>query len=249
MPSISALIIARDEARNIAEAIRSVGFCDEVLVVDSGSTDDTVRIAEQAGARVLFNAWPGHVKQKNFAVQQARHDWVLSIDADERISPELAASIKAALADEPRVAGFETARRAFYLGRWIRHCGWYPDWRVRLFRRDCGQWEGIDPHDIVKVNGPVQRLSGDILHYTYRDLSHHLQVIDRYTSIGAEQRAQRGRRAGLLDLLIRPPWTFIKKYVLKAGFLDGTAGLLICALSSYYVFLKYAKLWERGRGA
>ncbi|MDP8256605.1 MAG: glycosyltransferase family 2 protein [Candidatus Alcyoniella australis] len=248
MQPISAVIITRDEANNIVDALRSVEFCDELLVVDSGSVDDTVSLAQQAGARVLHNQWPGHVAQKNFAIDNAAHDWILSIDADERISDELATSIKAAMAAEPAVSGFEVSRRAFYLGRWIDHCGWYPDRRVRLFDRRNARWEGIDPHDFIRVQGPQRRLEGDLLHYTYRDISHHLAVIDRYTTIGADRLAKLGRRATINDIVGRPIWTFFKKYVLKLGVLDGLPGLLVCALSSYYVFLKYAKLWERGRG-
>jgi len=247
MEKLSVTVITKNEEHNIADALLSVDFADEIVVVDSGSEDRTVEIARRFTDRVIEKDWPGHVAQKNYAVEAASHDWILSIDADERVSPELAAGIRRVLAEGPDRDGYRVRRKVFYLGRWIRHCGWYPDYRVRLFDRRKAKWTGLDPHDIVEVHGETGRIEADLLHYTYRDISDHLGTIDSYTTIGARRYKEAGRRAGAWDILLRPPYTFLKKYVFQRGFLDGFAGLLISMLSAYYVFLKYAKLWEMGR--
>jgi glycosyltransferase involved in cell wall biosynthesis len=243
---ISAVIIAKDEAENVEECVRSVAFCDEVLVLDSGSTDGTPDLARRAGARVVSTDWPGYVAQKNRAAGMAEHDWVLSIDADERVDDRLRAAIEALrAAGEPAAAAFEATRHTFTLGRWIDHGGWYPEWRTRLFDRRRCRWGGIDPHDRVETEGPVARLAeGEIRHYTYRSISAHLAQIDRFTTIAAREKVARGRTASLLPMLFRPPWRFLRMYVLRRGFLDGRAGFVLAVLAAYYVFAKYAKVWE-----
>ena len=243
-PRLSVCIVAMNEEDRIADCLRSVDFADEWIVVDSHSTDRTREVAVDLGARVVERDWPGHVEQKNFAIDQAQHDWVLCLDADERISPELRASVLAALARNEQPDGFECARRTWYLGRWIRHGGWYPDRKLRLFRRSRGRWGGTNPHDHVFVEGGVERLDGDILHYSYRSLSDHLKTIDSFTTIAAREKLARGRTAGLLDLVGRPSWKLLRMYVLKGGFLDGVPGLVVAVTGSFYVFLKYAKLRE-----
>ncbi len=241
---ISVCIVAMNEEDRIGDCLRSVEFADEWIVVDSHSTDRTREIAAEFGARVIERDWPGHVEQKNFALDQAEHDWVLCIDADERVSPELRVSIQAALASDTLPDGFRFARRTWYLGRWIDHGGWYPDRKLRLFRRGRARWGGINPHDHVQMEGDALLLSGDLLHYSYRSIADHLRTINSFTTIAAREKHSRGQRAGLLDLLGRPFWKFLRMYLLKAGFLDGVAGIVVAVIGSFYVFLKYAKLLE-----
>ncbi len=243
-PPLSVCIVAMNEADRIADCLRSADFADEWIVIDSHSTDATREVAAELGARVIERDWPGHVAQKNFAIDQAAHDWVLCLDADERVSPELRAAVLAALEESDPPNGFECARRTLYLGRWIRHGGWYPDRKLRLFRRSCGRWGGVDPHDRVAVEGAVGRLRGDLLHHSYRSLSDHLRTIDSFTTIAAREKHARGRRASVVDLTLRPLWKFLRMYVLKAGFRDGLPGFVVAVTGSFYVFLKYAKLRE-----
>lgn len=245
---LSVTIIARDEADRIEAAIRSVGFAAEVVVLDSGSTDDTVARARAAGARVVETDWPGHVAQKNRALAEAAHDWVLSIDADEQVSPALAREIQHVLAAEPDVAGFSVPRLSWYLGAPLRHGLWYPDRRVRLFDRRRARWGGLDPHDLVEVDGPVQRLAGDLVHHPYRDLGEHLATIDRYTRTAAAGLRARGARAQWWDLLLRPPLHFVKAFLLRAGFRDGVRGLMVAALGAVYVLIKWSRVRLGGDG-
>ncbi|MDP2311207.1 MAG: glycosyltransferase family 2 protein [Pseudomonadota bacterium] len=232
---LSAVIIARDEADRIEDAIRSVAFADECVVLDSGSVDDTVARARALGARVVETDWPGHVAQKNRALAEARGDWILAIDADERVTDALRASIVAALL-VPAADGFRMARRNHWLGHRLAHGLWYPDRRVRLARRDRARWGGEDPHDVLIVGGVVADLTGDLDHHPYRTLAEHLATIDRYSTIGA-------RRGSWVDILVRPPWHFIHGYLLRRGFLDGLPGLVVAALGAVYTLLK----WSRAR--
>ncbi|HEY5657802.1 MAG TPA: glycosyltransferase family 2 protein [Myxococcota bacterium] len=243
-PSLSACIVTLDEEDRLGDCLASLRWCDEILVVDSHSTDRTREIAAAAGARVIERDWPGHVAQKEYAVRQARHDWVLCIDADERVSPELEKEIaELRAAGFPDFAGWTLSRVSSYLGRWIRHGTWYPDLKLRLFDRRRGRWAGRDPHDRVEVDGPVGRLRGELLHHPYRNLEEHLATIERYTAIMARELNESGRRARLRDLVLRPPARFFVYYVLRGGWLDGWRGLLMAYLAAHYVRLKYAKLW------
>ncbi len=246
---ISACIIAKDEARDIEDAVRSVSFCDEVLVLDSGSSDATPGLARALGAKVVSTDWPGYAAQKARAARLAANDWVLSIDADERVDDRLKAAIEALrTAGEPPFAAYEVTRHTFTLGRWIDHGGWYPEWRVRLFDRRRARWGGVDPHDRVETDGPVARIrEGEVRHFTYRSISEHLAQIDRFTTISAREKVARGKTGSLASLLFRPPWRAFRMYVLRLGFLDGRAGLVLATLAGYYVFLKYAKVWEQTR--
>jgi glycosyltransferase involved in cell wall biosynthesis len=249
-PPISVCVVAMNEEDNIADCLASADFVDERIVVDSHSKDATRERAAASGARVIERDWPGHVEQKNFAIDQAANDWVLCLDADERVSPELKASILAALERGDLPDGFEMARRTWYLGRWIRRGGWYPDVKLRLFRRSKGRWGGVNPHDHARVEGRVVRLDGDLLHYSYRSISDHLRSIDVFTTIAAKEKLKAGRRAGIVDLTLRPFGKFLRMYVLKLGFLEGAAGFVVAATGAFYVFLKYAKLRElAGRGS
>lgn len=247
MPPLSAVLITRNEAAHIEEALASVSWADERLVVDSGSTDDTVARASRAGARVVAREWPGYGAQKNHAASIAAHDWILSLDADERVSPALADEIRATLAGEPAARGYRIPRVTFYLGRWIRSTDWYPDPQLRLYDRRAGRWLERRVHESVRLDGTPGRLRGELLHHAYRDLAHHVSTIDRYTTLAAEQMWEDGRRAGVLQLVAHPPAAFLRNYLLRGGARDGTVGFVISALNAYYVFLKLAKLWERGR--
>jgi glycosyltransferase involved in cell wall biosynthesis len=243
---LSACVIAKDEADRIGACLDSLAFCDEILVVDSHSSDATREIAAARGARVIERDWPGHVAQKEFAIRAARHDWVLCVDADERISPELAPEIRRLReAGFPGPPGWRLPRLSWYLGRPIRHGTWYPDPQLRLFDRRRGRWAGRDPHDRVELDGEPGRLRGHLLHHPYRSLEDHLATIDRYTTTMANGLAEQGRRARLVDLALRPPARFLRSYLLQAGFLDGWRGLLLASLAAHYVRLKYAKLWLR----
>jgi hypothetical protein len=199
---------------------------------------------------VFVEPFRGHVAQKSRAVELARHSWVLCLDADEEVSPELRASIERALSRaDDGVAAFELARKTCYAGRFVLHGGWWPEWRVRLFDRARGRWTGTDPHDRVEVDGRVERLEGALHHYAYRDLEHHLAKANAYTSTMARGLLARGVRFSWLDLLMRPPARFLRMYLLRRGFRDGARGFLLASIGAFYVFLKYAKLWELTRAA
>ncbi len=248
---ISATIVAFNEERNIARAIRSLqrsGCADEVLVVDSGSTDKTRQIAAELGARVIEEPWRGYAAQKNFAAASAVNDWILSIDADEELTPGLASEIAALKTKKPtQFDGWAMPRLARYLGRWIRHSGWYPDRKVRLYHRDRAAWEGEYVHESVRVNGEAGELQNDLLHYTCDSLSEHLRTLDRYTSLAAQELAASRKPVPFHRLIADPPWTFLRSYVVQRGFLDGAHGFLIAAMAGFYTFTKYAKARETRR--
>jgi len=249
MIPLSVAIVARDEADRLEAAIRSVAFAGEILVLDSGSTDGTPELAERLGARVLRTDWPGHVAQKSRALAEVRHDWVLSIDADERVSPELATAIQAALEREPAVVGYAMRRLSWWEGAPMRHGLWGRERKIRLFRRDRARWVGRDPHDRVQLDGPAGTLRGDLHHHPYRDLGEHLATIDRYTALSAARMDEEGVRARWWDLAFRPPLHFVNGILLRGGFLDGVRGLCVAALGALYVLLKWARLWRRQREA
>jgi len=239
---ISATIITYNEELNLSRAIESLRCADEILVVDSGSTDRTVEIAEKLGARVVDSAWPGYAKQKNFAAEAASHDWILSIDADESLSEALEGEIWQLKKNGTRHDAYTMPRMAQYLGRWIRHSGWYPDRKVRLYDRRKATWEGAFVHESVKVSGSIGHLDGNLLHFTCQSLSEHLKTMDRYTTLAAEQLIGSGEQVTWGRLIFEPPWTFFRTYVLKLGFLDGLEGLAIANMAALYNFVKYAKV-------
>jgi glycosyltransferase involved in cell wall biosynthesis len=244
VPKLSVTIITKNEAADIAAAIESVAWADEVIVIDSESADDTVAIARQHGAHVVVRPWPGYIAQKNYAASAASYDWILSLDADERITPALAAEIRTALADEPGHAAYRVPRVTWHLGRWIRTTDWYPDDQLRLYDRRAAEWTGRYVHESVAVRGTVGRLRGELLHFPFRDVADHLETIDRYTTYAARQMHEAGRRAGVLQVALHPPLAFLRNYLWRGGIRDGLTGLVISTLNSYYVFLKFAKLWE-----
>ncbi len=247
MLPVTVTIITKDEAQHIAEAIASASWADEVLVVDSGSTDNTVSVARSTRARVDFRAWTGWIDQKNHAAALASNDWILSLDADERITPELGAEICALLANEPPHRGYRVPRVTFHLGRWIRTTDFFPDFQTRLYDRRAARWNGRYVHESVSVDGPVGELRHELQHYSYDDLHDHLDRINHYTTLAARQMYESGRRAGPVDLLVQGPAAFLRNYILRRGFLDGTVGLTLSAMNAYSVFLKFAKLWELER--
>jgi len=243
-PLLSATIICKNEVEKIRGALDSVRFCDEVVVVDSGSDDGTLEICREAADVVIQKGWPGHIEQKNFALDAASGEWILPLDSDERVSPELAAEIEKTIKSKPEEDGFFINRRVHYLGKWIDRSGWYPEPRIRLFKKGRGRWGGVNPHDAVQVSGRVGRLKGDIIHFTYDDMEDHVNTLNKFSSILASEHKSRGRKFSWATLLLRPPLEFMKKFVLKRGFMDGPQGFYIASFSAFYVFLKIAKLWE-----
>ena len=248
MPPVTATIITKDEADSIADALKSLSWADEIIVVDAESTDETVAIARQFTKRVYVRPWNGYVDQKNYAASLATHDWIFSLDADERVPAELSAEIRALLASEPKVRGFRMPRVSFYLGRWMRTTDMYPDYQLRLYDRRHARWDGMHVHESVSVkSGVVGYLKNELQHYPYKDLSEHLIRMDRYTTLAARQMFEKGKRATRLELLLHPPVAFARNYIVKGGFRDGKPGLIISLVNSYYVMLKFAKLWELQR--
>lgn len=247
---VSAVLIAQNEEKTIVDALASVAFCDEIVVVDSGSTDGTREVAAAAGARVVVNApWPGFTAQRDFATRAARHDWVLALDADERVGAPLREEVQALRARGFAAAGYRIPRVAWYLGRWVRATDWYPDWQVRLFDRTRGAWQGDLVHESFAVRGPVGRLRGDLEHHPYADISDHLRKIDSYTTLWARQAFAAGRRSNVLDMSAGASWAFFRNYVLKRGFVLGSTGFVISVLNTHYTFAKLAKLRELERAA
>lgn len=243
MQSLSVTIIALNEADRIGRAIASVGFAEEVLVLDSGSTDDTVAVARSHGARVIQTDWPGHIAQKARAAAEARHDWVLNIDADETISPALAEEIQAVLAAGGGEAGFSMRRLGHWGGRPIRHGTWWPDPQLRLFDKRRARYTGRDPHDRVACEGAVGHLRGVLLHHPYRDLEEHLATIGRYADTFVDRCLEEGRRAHWWDVVFRPVLHLLKALILRMGLLDGVHGLCVAGLGALYVQLKWGQLY------
>src|SRR5947209_13012501 len=224
---ITATIITRDEERNIARAIESLRCCDEILIVDSGSTDRTVELAANLGARVIEGGWKGYAAQKNWAAEQASNEWILSLDADEALSEALEAEIWNLKKSGPTYDSYTMPRLAHYLGRWIYHSGWYPDRKIRLYDRAKAKWYGDFVHESVKCDGRIGHLESNILHFTCDSLSEHLRTLDRYTTLAAQELVANKMPVPLSALIFDPPWTFVRAYVVKRGFLDGLEGLIV----------------------
>jgi glycosyltransferase involved in cell wall biosynthesis len=248
MPAISAILITYNEQSDLAEALLSLrGVADEIVVVDSGSPDRTCEIARGLGARVVSRPFTNFAEQKNFAAGQAAHDWVLSLDADERLSDGLRESIIGWKQSHPECVAYRMNRKPNYLGGWIRHSGWYPEYCVRLYRRDAGRFVGAI-HESVQVNGRVGLLRGEILHYTIRSLGEHYAKMEAFTTRAAEDLYARGRRRWRGGMWVAAPWTLVQRFLFQLGFLDGYRGALIAWTSARYVWLKYRKLGVLVRG-
>lgn len=240
---LSVVIIAQDEAAHIEACLDSASAAAECVVVDGGSKDHTVALAEARGAVIVQRPFDGFIPQKNAAIDAASHDWILSLDADERLSPELVDSLRALFEQgEPPCSGYLMPRLSHHLGRWIHHGGWYPDRKLRLVDRRHGRWGGRNVHEKILLDGPVGQLDGDLWHYPYRDLAHHLEKMDRYTTIAAETLLEEGRRGAGLRRFLMPPLQFLKAYLLRRGFLDGSAGFTLALLGARYEWQRYSKL-------
>ncbi len=247
---ISAVIITYNEEKRLESALKSLdGIASEIIVVDSISNDDTVKVAKKYTNRTFQRKWTNFADQKKYANSLASYPWILSLDADERLSPELREEIIQIKKEEPDCSGFSMPRRVFYLGKWIRHSGWYPDRKIRLFHKDKARWEGEYVHENLVIEGKIQKLSGSIYHFTYRNISEHLDRINKFSDLGAQKLYVQRKKCRLYHLVFLPFFRFTKSYFLRAGFLDGFAGFVISALNGYSIFIRYAKLreiWKKG---
>jgi hypothetical protein len=244
MNRLSACLITSNEEHNLPRVLSSVeGVADEIVVVDCGSKDRTQEIARERGAKVVTRAWTNFAEQKNFAAATASNNWILSLDADEELSPELRGALLAWKEKEPEFAVYEFARRTWYLGAWVKHTGWYPDFQRRLFRREAAQFTGII-HEALRFEGKPGRLNGDLLHYTLRSVEEHEQKVERYTTLAAQQMFATGRQSWRAAMWFATPWTWFNNFVLCLGFLDGRRGWVISRMAARSTWLKFKKLGE-----
>jgi glycosyltransferase involved in cell wall biosynthesis len=244
---LSATIITLNEEENLRACLESLGFVDEIIVCDSGSTDRTLAIARSFTDKIFQDPWQGFARQKNLAQERAGGHWILNIDADERVTPALREEISAVLKHDSAWAGFKIPRKNFFAGQWIRHGGWYPNYQLRLYRKEAGAFAPREVHEQVVVQGKVGTLKAPLDHFTYRSLSDYLKRMDRYSELSARQYHQEGKRLSWPEILFRSQFTFFKMWVLQRGFLDGASGFVLARLYSYYTFVKYAKLKELNR--
>jgi len=243
--NISVVIIAQDEEENLPACLESASFADEIVLCDGGSSDETVKIAHEYGANVVFRPFDGFSNQKNYAIEQAKGPWILSLDADERVTLELREEIEAILiASAPVADGYRFPRKGYFGKKWVRHGGWWPDYNLRLFLKGKGLFVDRQVHECVQVQGSVNTLKGALEHHTYRDISDYLLRMDRYSTLAAQQAYNDGKHAYLTDLMVRPVATFLRMYLFRTGFLDGYMGLQLAVLYAVYTFSKYAKLKE-----
>jgi len=245
MTPLSAIVITKNEAHNIRACLESIQWADEIIIVDAESSDNTVELAKKFTQKIFVKPWMGFAEAKQFGMEQAKHDWLLWLDADERVLPELAEEIQHAVQYNSSHAAFSVARRAYFLGKRIKHSGWYPGRVPRLFHRHRAKFNSATVHEGLEINGTVGELKNDLLHFTDPNIFHYFEKYNRYTTLAADELFIKGKRSRLSDLLIRPFWQFIRMYVIRLGFLDGVHGLLLALFSSSYVFTKYAKLWEK----
>lgn len=247
---ISVVIITYNEEDRLEPTLKSVAdIASEIIIVDSYSTDDTIKIARKYTDKIIQRKWTNYSSQKNFANSKATFPWILSLDADERLSPELQEEILGLEEKNSGADAYSMPRRVFYLGRWIRHTVWYPDRKIRLFRREKAHWEGEYVHESLVVKGKVQELKAALLHYTYRNIHDHISRLNTFSYLGAQKLYAQGKRCGAANLFFLPIFGFVKSYFLKAGFLDGFAGFVVSVLHGFSIFLRYAKLreiWKKG---
>jgi glycosyltransferase involved in cell wall biosynthesis len=246
--TLTVTLVTLNEEDRLRACLESAGFADEIVVVDAGSSDKTVELARSFTDHVFIRAWEGFARQKNWALEQAHGDWILALDADEEVSPELRDEILRVTAAEGGPDGYRMPRRNIFWERWIRHGRLYPDWQLRLFRRGRGRFVERDVHESVEVAGPIGCLRGALVHRSYRDVADFVERSNRYTSLAAAERSRVGPDVGVTDLVLRPLGRFLSMYVVHRGFLDGWRGFLLAGLYAYYVFVRAAKIWERVRG-
>ena len=244
-PRLSVVVVTLNEEERLRACLESAAWADEIVVVDALSHDKTVQIAREFTDRVIVRPWPGFAAQKNFGLAEAGGDWILSLDADEQVSPELRDEILRVLADDGPHDGYRVPRRNLFGGQWVRHGGLWPDWQLRLFRRGRGRFVERAVHESVEVAGMVGRCRGPLIHRSYRDVTDFLDRADRYSTLAAEERVRSGRRVRATDFILRPAGRFLSMYILKLGCLDGVRGLLLASLYAYYVFIRSVKAWER----
>ena len=242
--AVSVTVRTFNEESNIRECLESVAWADEIIVVDSESRDATVEIAREYTDRVIVRPWAGHIATSQFATDQAKNLWVFSIDADERVSPALRDEILSLDLEHTPHDAFDMPRLHFFMQRWIKHSGWYPDRNIRLFRKDRCNWGGYAPHDKIQVPGSLARLKNDLYHYIYRDLAHFASTKNSYSTLTAIDHNRTGRRATLVHFTLRPLYAFFHRYLVRLGFLDGLAGFVISVMEAHCVFMKYVKLYE-----
>ncbi|MGH7847175.1 MAG: glycosyltransferase family 2 protein [Candidatus Binatia bacterium] len=244
-PQIAAIVVCFNEEKNIGACLDSLQWCDEIVVVDSFSTDRTVEICRRYTDRIFQRAWGGYRDQKAFAHSQATKEWVLLVDSDERVSPELGDEIRDTLQrDRNRCVAYSVPRLVYYLGRWWWHGGWYPDYDIRVFKRDVAWWGGMDPHERIFVKGRTRRLRNPLHHYSYRDITDHLNRINHFTGLSSRELKEAGKRWRWPDSLIHPPFRLFRSFIWKKGIVEGSAGFFVAATAAFYVFMKYAKLRE-----
>jgi glycosyltransferase involved in cell wall biosynthesis len=247
---ISAFVICCNEERNIRRCLQSVTWCDEIVIIDSGSTDRTLEICREFTDRILHQPWRGFVRQKRFGLECCTGDWVLNLDADEEVSEELREEMLQVVNDPSNTnTGFELLRVVFYLGKWWRKGGWYPEFRLRLLKRSSASWGGVDPHERALVQGETRRLGGELRHYTYNSIFEQIRSLNSHSQAAAESLFSQGERVSLPEILARSCGRFFKFYLLKKGFLEGTPGFFVGIIEAFYVFLKYIKLWELHRSS
>ena len=244
-PRLSAVVIACNEETRLRECLLSLAWVDEMVVVDAESTDKTASIAREFTDHVFVRPWPGFAEQKNFGIAQAKGDWILSVDADEEVTPELQEEILAVMARPDAAVGYRVPRRNIFWGRWVRHGRLYPDWQLRLFRRERGRFLPHRVHESVHVDGPVARLSAPLVHRSYRDAGDFLERAHRYAGLAAEEWVAQGRGVRAWNLVLGPLGRFLSMYVVHGGFLDGWRGFLLAVLYAYYVFVRWVKIWEK----
>ncbi len=243
--TISISIICFNEERKIHRCLESIKWANEIVILDSFSTDETLNICREYTDKIYQHTFDGHIQQKNRAVDHCSNDWVFCIDADEVVTEELKRSIQSIDIEKTVYKGFYVPRKVFYLGKWINYGGWYPDYKVRFFNKEYGRWGGINPHDKVMVKGKTCRLKGDLHHYSYENVAAHLQQVNKFTDIMSDEYKRMGEKPSVVNLTLRPFFKFIKMYILKLGFLDGIRGFIIASIGAFYVFMKFVKLYER----
>lgn len=243
MSKLSVILITKNEILNIRECLASVSWADEIIVVDSGSTDGTLDVCRELGAQVYEHDWPGFGVQKNRALGYASHDWLLSIDADERVTPELRAEIETVVADASSLDGYDIPRLSSFCGRFIHHSGWRPDYVLRLFRRDKAKFSDALVHEAVQMQGQRGQLQHSLLHYSYRDFEDVIAKLNSYSSAAADMQERRGKRGGLGTALLHGGWAFFRTYVLRRGFLDGREGVMLAIMNAENSYYRYIKLW------